>query len=237
MPVVVFVCALSITLVTSCRQNPPNPPKTVAEDLEPLSGARAAMDRHDYGVAIQLLREAVVRHPTDLEAHYRLGVSASHLDHEDEANKEFQWVVAHGGPGAPEIQLARDWLTARTPSRAPTPPARVATNVEPSARRPEMASLAGRAIGSDGARSRLQLFLKGVPETAVKDEYHILRTDQQGTFRFNDVVPGEYMLTDAIAGRPAWRLRVSLAKGEHLVLDLSPSNQATVRDDFPEPRP
>ncbi|HMH51888.1 MAG TPA: carboxypeptidase-like regulatory domain-containing protein [Candidatus Acidoferrum sp.] len=100
-----------------------------------------------------------------------------------------------------------------------------------------MATLAGRAVSLDGIKSRLQLFLKGVPGTTVKDEYHLLRTDQQGNFRFADVVPGDYMLTNAIAGPPAWRLRVSLAKGEHLTLDLSPANQITVRDDFPESRP
>ncbi len=238
MPVAIFVCALNITLVTSCRENPPKPPKTVVEDLEPLTGARAAMDRRDYGVAVGLLREAVVRRPADLEAHYRLGVSASYLDHKDEATKEFEWVVAHGVPGAPEVQLARDWLTTRTSSSVPTTtPARLAPSAESSAPRPEMASLAGRAVGPDGVKSRLQLFLKGVPRTTVKDEYHMLRTDREGNFRFAAVVPGDYMLTDAIAGPPAWRLRVSLAKGEQLVLELSPANQATVRDDFPEPRP
>jgi len=242
MPVAIFVCALNITLATSCRENPPKPPKTVVEELEPLTGARAAMDRQDYGVAGELLREAVVRRPADLEAHYRLGVSASHLDHEDEAIKEFEWVVAHGVPGAPEVQLARDWLTARTASSLPTPPtqppARLAAIAESSVPKPEMASLAGRAVGPDGGgKSRLQLVLKGVPGTAVKDEYHMLRTDREGNFRFADIVAGDYMLTDAIAGRPTWRLRVSLVKGEHLALDLSPTNQATVRDDFPEARP
>jgi hypothetical protein len=236
MPVAIFVCALTITLVTSCRENPPKPPKTVVENLEPLTRARTAMDRHDYKLAVGLLREALVRRPADLEAHYRLGVSASHLDKPDEASREFEWVVAHGRPRAPEVQLARDWLARR---RAPRVSASAAPPVgnEPSPSKPETATLAGRAVGLDGIKSRLQLFLKGVPGTAVKDEYHLLRTDQQGNFRFAEVVPGDYMLTNAIAGPPAWRLRVSLAKGEHVTLDLSPANQVSVRDDFPNPRP
>ena len=65
----------------------------------------------------------------------------------------------------------------------------------------------------------------------------MLRTDQQGNFRFTDVVPGDYMLTNVIAGPPTWRLRVTLAKGERLTLDLLPSNQTAVRDDFRDPRP
>lgn len=224
--------------VAGCGQSTPPPPKTTSIVPDSLARARRAMDRHEYSVAIGLLREASVRSPADLEAHYRLGVSASHLDRPDEAGKEFEWVVAHGRPGAPEVRLARDWL-ARQPTRVrpgPPPPS-AGVGAEPSSPNPQMATLTGRAVGPDGVRSRLQLFLKGVPGTAVKDEYHILRTDQQGTFRFADVVPGDYMLTNAVAGRPAWRLRVSLAKGEQLVLDLSPANQASVRDDFPEPRP
>jgi len=222
---------------TGCGQSPspPPPPKAAAVVPDPLARARVAMDRHEYGVAMGLLREALVRRPADLEAHYRLGVSASHLDKPDEASKEFEWVVAHGRPRAPEVQLARDWLARRRAPRASTSAAPVGN--EPSPSKPEMATLAGRAVSLDGIKSRLQLFLKGVPGTTVKDEYHLLRTDQQGNFRFADVVPGDYMLTNAIAGPPAWRLRVSLAKGEHLTLDLSPANQITVRDDFPESRP
>ena len=219
-----------------CHQSPPPPPKAVSVDPEPLTKAREAMDRQEYGVAVGLLREAVARRPADLDAHYRLVVSASHLDQADEASREFEWVVAYGEPGAPEVQIARDWLASRTVTSLSTPMLSTVTDELP-APKPEMATLAGRAVGPDGVKSRLQLFLKGLLGTPVKDEYHVLRTDQQGNFRFADVVPGDYMLTNAIAGPPAWRLRVSLAKGARLVLDLSPANQATVRDDFPEPRP
>ena len=226
--------------VAGCGQSPPLPPKAVPKavslDPEPLTKARVAMDRQEYGVAVALLREAVARRPADLEAHYRLGVSASHLDQADEASHEFEWVVAYGLPEAPEVQIARDWLAARTVASLSTPTQPTAS-AEPAAPQPEMAALAGRAVGPDGAKSRLQLFLKGVPGTPVQDEYHVLRTDQRGNFRFVEVVPGDYMFTNAIARPPAWRLRVSLAKGQRLVLDLSPANQVTVRDDFPEPRP
>ena len=216
-----------------CRQAPPPPLNAVSNDPEPLTKAREAMDRREYGVAVGLLREALARRPDDFEAHYRFGVSASHLDRPDEASQAFEWVVAHGQPGAPEVQIARDWLGSRTIPSIPGPAISSAEGKAP-APKPDMASLTGRAVGPEGAKPRLQLFLKGLPGTAVKDEYHVLRTDQQGNFRFTDVVPGEYVLTNTIAGPPAWRLRVSLAKGERLVLELTPANQVAIRDDVPE---
>ena len=54
------------------------------------------------------------------------------------------------------------------------------------------------------------------------------------SFHFPNVVPGDYMLTDAVAGPVLWRLRVALGGGQHLVVDLSPANGSAVRDDFPE---
>ncbi len=191
------------------------------------------MDRRDYGAAVRLLREALARRSADVETHYRLGVSTSHLDQVEEAAREFEWVVAHGVPGTPEIQLAREWLASRMTAASAAP--RVApTPDEASAQRPELASLAGRAIGPEQPWSRLQLFLKGLPDGAVKDEYHLLRTDQPGNFRFSNVVPGDYMLTNAIAGPARWRLKIRLEQGQRQVLDLSASNETAVRDDFPE---
>ena len=228
---------MSVTLATGCRQSPPPAPKTIVEAPEPLARAREAMDRRDYGLAVTLLREALARRPAEIEVHYRLAVAASHLDQSSEAGREFEWVMTNGPTGAPEVQIARDWLVAaRTRARVPAPSG-TPVNPEAPIQKAELAALAGRAVGPDGAKARMQLFLKGQPGSPVKDEYHVLRTDQQGNFRFTNVAPGDYMLTNAIAGPPAWRLRVSLAKGERLVLDLSPANQATVRDDFPEPRP
>jgi hypothetical protein len=219
-------------LAGGCGQSPQQAHKVVVAEADPLDRAREAMNRGDYGTAVRLLREALTLRPTDLETHYRLAVSASHLEQSDEASREFEWIMAHGEPGAAEVQIARDWLASRTPGGAP--PLSVSSTGGPEqAPKPEMASLTGRAVGPEGLKPRLQLFLKGLPGTSVTDQYHVLRTDQQGNFHFTDVVPGDYMLSNVIAGPPAWRLRVSLAKGERLVLNLSPANHATVRDDFP----
>jgi len=216
-----------------CQQTSPEPPKTVATAPEPIVQAREAMDRRDYAAAAPLLRDALARHPADLEAHYRLAVSASHLDQVDEAGREFEWVVAHGEPGAPEVPIAREWLASRTPATVSAPSASAETEAGQT-QKPELASLSGKATGPDGPKARLQPFLKGVPTSVVKDEYHLLRTDQQGNFHFPNVVPGDYMLTNAVAGPVLWRLRVALGGGQHLVVGLSPANSAAVRDDFPE---
>jgi hypothetical protein len=227
--------SVALTLL-GCRDAAVPPSAKTVVDVDPLDQARRAMARHEYDAAVALLHAAVAKRPDDFEAHYRLGVSASHLDRVDEARREFEWVVAHGVPGAPEIKIAQNWLAARPAPHVPAP-ATVAVSGEAVVRKPDLAILTGRALGPEGAKARLQLFLKGVPGTPVQDEYHIMRTDAQGNFRFTDVVPGDYMLTNAIAGPPMWRLRVTLAKGERLALDLRPSNQAAIRDDFRDQRP
>jgi hypothetical protein len=228
--------AVMPVIASGCRESRPQSPKASVEN-DPLAAAREAMSRHDYATAATLLRQTLARQSADVEAHYRLAVSTSHLDQPDEAGREFEWVVANVRPDAPEARIAQEWLTSRTtvPRSSSVPGARP-DPVEPPAQRPELAALSGQAAGPGGPMSRLQLFLKGLPESPVKDEYHRLRTDAQGTFHFANVVPGDYMLTTAIAGLAQWRLKVALARGQRLTLDLSPVNDVAVRDDFPEPR-
>jgi hypothetical protein len=222
------VVAMAIITLTAsgCRQSPPQPPKALAVVTDSMATAREAMARRDYPAAITLLREVVARHPGDLEAHYRLGVSASQLDRLDDTRREFEWVVAHGDPGAPEVNIARDWLAAPASTSAVQPTAAVDTAAaEPT---PEHATVSGRAMGPEGAQSRLQLVLKGVPGSTVNDEFHLLRTDGQGNFRFVNVVPGDYVLSNPVARPLTWRVKLSLSLGERRVLDLSPDNAVPV---------
>jgi len=184
-----------------CRESRPLTPNAVVAEADPMTKARGAMGRHDYGGALALLRDLVVRDPGNFEAHYRLGVSASHLDQMDEAARAFEWVVAHGAAGAPEAEVARTWLAARQSVNVVTPAVYALADAA-SPQKPDLAELSGKAVGPDKPIARLQLFLKGVPGTAVEREYHVLRTDPQGNFRFTNVVPGDYMLTNAVAGRP-----------------------------------
>jgi len=77
---------------------------------------------------------------------------------------------------------------------------------------------------------RMQLILMEYPSRV---QYHRVRTDEQGRFRFANVVPGTYKLTDRAAGTPQWRLRVELKPGQDVTLDLGPGNTTRMRDDFP----
>jgi hypothetical protein len=190
------------------------------------------MAQQNYTRAAALLRQAITQQPDSLEAHYRLAVSASHLELVDEATREFEWVVAHAPSGSPEGRIARDWL--RRVTAAPAPPAEEAAPTLD----PERATVSGVVLGEPDGRplTRRLIFLKGLPGTPTQQEYHSLRSDEQGRYRFVGVPPGDYMLTDTVAAPPTWRLRVTLKKGDQLALDLTPDNSTSSRNDFPNLR-
>jgi hypothetical protein len=225
-------------LVMGCQAAPPSPGTSPAD---PLAQAREAMATGDYATAALALRQFLASNPTDLEGRYSLAVSASHLNLKDEAVREFQWVLANGPAGSPEVEAAREWLLqAGIPVVTATPRAESPPVEQQPGQKAELGTISGKATRRDGGSltpmPRLQLFLKGVPQSPVRDEYHVLRTDQEGNYRFTDVKPGEYMLTDKVAGRPTWRIRVSLTPGQSVALDLNPDNSAPRRDDFPQAR-
>jgi protocatechuate 3,4-dioxygenase beta subunit len=78
----------------------------------------------------------------------------------------------------------------------------------------------------------MQLFL--VPEGSTEKERYHLRTDENGNFKFPNVVPGPYKLIDRVAGQPIWRLRVEFKPSETKALELTPANSLAMQDDFPE---
>jgi len=222
-------------------QGTPSTPKVAPAD--PLAPAREAMERGDYAGAATLLRKFLASNPDSLEAHYRLGVSATYLEPKDEAIREFKWVVAHGPADSNEVQTARTWLIRAGVLVERRPPPQVASP-EPSrpekaipAQKPNLASLSGTVTGEEVAAAkpmtRLQLFLRGAPNSPVKDKFYALRTDFDGRYRFINVSPGEYIFTNTLAGAPDWRLKVTVEPGQNLVLDLTPRNSVKIRDDFP----
>lgn len=223
-----------LTLALGCQETPRlQPPVGSPPDL--LGRAREAMKRNDYETSAGLLRQVVGKSPDNVEAHHLLAVSASWLDLTDEAEEQFEWVVAHGDPDSQEVKDAREWLRAWR-SRAHGG----ASSPAPAATSPDRAMLSGRVVwnkdGGTRPQPHLRLFLKGIKGTAVEDEFHRVQTDEQGRFRIPDLVPGEYSFTNRVAGPPIWRLKVALKAGEELQLDLTPENSVKVRDDFPETR-
>jgi hypothetical protein len=199
-----------------------------------VAEALKAFERSDWVPAARMLREALAKEPANLKLHYSLAITATHLDLIEEAVREFQWVLANAPAGSAEAQTARKWLTDAGRLGQEAPAAGKPADDTPA----NAAALHGQIVWPDGelpvSKSRLQLFLKGLGGTPTKDEYYVLRTDEEGRFKFKNVVPGAYKLTDRIAGKPLWRLRVQVQPNDDLALDLTPQNSAKNRDDFPQ---
>jgi len=225
-----FAAMIAVVLL-GCTSPPPPRPVAATPDVE--ADAMAAVGRADWASAADLLRRALRQSPTSAKLHYHLGVAASHLNVRDEAIREFQWIVANLAPELSEAQEARAWLieagVLARPAEAATPapePAIAETGGN--------SGIRGQVLWADGRpTARVQLFLKGVPNSPNANEQWVLRTDDGGRFEFTRIPPGTYMLTNRIAGSPTWRLRVKLAPGEVTSLDLGEDNSAKNRDDFP----
>jgi len=192
-----------------------------------------------YDDAVLLYRQALGEAPGEMQLHYGLAVASSYLDLRDDAIREFRWVVQYGPPNTAQVEVSRRWL-----SRAGALPLVAHAAAVPD--RPEKertagnASLEGRALFGENGQSpqpmrREQLFLVGQPNSPTQLERYNLRTDEKGAFKFPDVVPGPYKLTNRVAGKPTWRMRVELKASEVKVLDLNLANSTVQQDDFPEP--
>ena len=223
-----LVAAAAALIVAACGH--PAPPPKAEEDPEILGAA--ALEHGDYPKAAALYRQAVERRPQSVSAHYGLGVASSNLSQRDDTIREFQWVVANGKPEAVEVDAARSWLISAGVIRRPAVfPTQTATADRWNG------SIEGQAyLGSSDQRQvqvRMQIHLVGQPDGPTKEERRVIRTDNDGQFRFVNIVPGTYMLTDKIAGKPRWRMKIEVSPGSTLRLDLNPANSTDARDDFP----
>jgi hypothetical protein len=222
---------VTLGLVLGCTSPPPPAPGPVTRN--PAAEAMAAVGRGDWAGAAPLLRQALGQDPASAKLHYNLAVAASYLDLRDEAIREFRWIVANLAPELPEAQEARRWLIgagvlARPTETAAAPSERITEET------PGDSGVHGQVLWADGRpTARVQLFLKGAPKSPNEHLQWVLRTDDSGRFEFKRIPAGTYMLTNKVAGEPTWRLRVTLAPGEVTTLDLSETNNAKVRDDFP----
>jgi hypothetical protein len=220
-----------IALVLAACSGPAPQPQA---EYDVLAEALKAFERSDWVPAARLLREAIVKQPTTLRLHYALAIAASHLDLREETIREFQWVVANA-PDTAEAKVARDWLRGAdvlrdTATAEQHPPPPVDKEIGTSA-------LGGRVAWSGGEppikTTRMQLFLIGIPDTPTKGIQYVLRTDEEGGYRFKNIAAGPYQLTNRIAGQPLWRLRVEIPPDQDVTLELGPQNSLAARDDFP----
>ena len=231
------VCAALVVLVILAACQSPSPPaRSTSSDTPEVLAARA-LAAGRYADAALLYREALGEASGKMELHYGLAVASSYLDRRDDAIREFRWVVQYGSPKAAEVEASRQWLI----RAGALPPATYTAN--PAGPEKERAagnaSLEGRAVFAEGGQTpqpmpRQQLFLVGQPNSPTQRERYNLRTDERGNFKFPDVVPGPYKLTDRVAGQPIWRLRVEFKASEVKVLELTPANSTASLDEFPE---
>ena len=231
-----FAAVILVALLTAC-QSPPRPASSpVAEDPATLAARALSVGRH--AEAVELYRQALAESPDKVGLHYGLGVASSYLDRRDDAVREFRWVVQYGPSKASEVDAARQWLI-RVGALPPVLAARPAPDRADRERQAGNASLEGRAVYAEAGQTpqpmpRQQFFLVGQPDSPTKEERYNLRTDENGHFKFPDVMPGPYKLTNRVAGQPIWRLRVELKPSETKVLELTQSNSLASQDDFPE---
>ena len=229
MPRALGMFAVSALLVAGCSAAPESP-ANVRDDHGRL--ADAALVAGDYARAALLYRHALTQAPQQLALHYGLAVVATHLGLNAEAIREFGWILQHGVPGQPEMEIARRWLTSigvlsRTSTLSSSPSA---TEVSAAA----TARVEGRVAPVEirpGPVSRMQLFLVEHPS---RGRHYPVRTDDDGRFQFPTVAPGVYKLSDRISGPPTWQLRVEAKPGQVVFVDLGPENTTRSRDDFPD---
>jgi hypothetical protein len=219
----------------ACQSESARPPRTAVE-AGPVARAGVALNAGRYSEAAALYREVLSRAPQRIDLRYGLAVALSYFDRAA-AIREFQWVMANAPADSQESVESRAWLTRAGALPSVAAPSRPAGPE----RQPGNAVLVGRAVyaeagGKPEPMRRLQLFLRGQPDSPVKDGRYVLRTDEDGSFRFSNIPPGTYMLTNRLAGRPIWRLRVELKPADEKLVELNVGNSVALRDDFPETR-
>lgn len=234
---VVALVMLGVLGAACSGPTPPPAPSIVRHD--PGGEARQALDERDWAKAARLFAEAITGAPRTLAFHYGLAIAASHLGAREEAVREFKWVLTHGAPASAEAQVARSWLTSAGALDASAPAARDSRPPQFGSDVAGDASMQGRVTwsataGTPAPAHRVQIHLLGRAGTPTARARYTVRTDEDGYFRFRDVVAGPYQLTDELVGQPRWRLGVELEPGRPLRLDLSPANRLALRDDFPD---
>jgi len=237
-----LVLALTVLCAPGCQNNAraslqsPAPPSDVATD------AREAMARRDWGAAAPLFRRAIASAPDSLALHHGLAICATYLDLRDEAMREFQWVLARGTAGSEETTVARSWL-AQTNGPTANPADRSASERDGNDPKSGSGSVRGAVGWAEPGHSAQQpmnrklLHLVGLKDTSTSGIRYSIRSDANGRYEFEHIVPGPYKLTDTIAGQPRWRLRITVAEAQDAIVDLDPNNSAKIHDDFPEPGP
>jgi tetratricopeptide repeat protein len=222
-----------LLVIAGCQRAPVPPPRAPAPAVNHLEEAKKALAVADWATAAPHLRAALQQDPDSLFLHYNLALCATWLDLTDEAVREFDWVLAHAASDSDEVQTARNWLRAHR-DRGPTETAGAATPSDPAIGDGGVHGVITDSGSTAASRARQQLFLVGLKGTPTQQINYVQRSDGEGRYEFKRITPGQYKLTDAVAGPVRWRLKVVVESGQDPVLDLTPENGVARRDDFPE---
>jgi hypothetical protein len=231
-----------LALVSAACQAAPSTPfaPSAAAVPDPAGEAQLALAQRDWPAAARWLREALRRDPESLALRYRLAICATHFDAHHEAAREFRWILDHAVAGSEEATVARSWLAAMeaaAPDAGTDEPdgdkVVAAVVAEPGAAAVAGTVLAGQPGRPGHARDRQIVLLQGLPGKATAGLFYRARTDEHGRYEFTRLVPGPYKLTDVLAGKPTWRVKVVVDPARPTIQDLTPDNTVELRDDFP----
>lgn len=202
----------------------PVEPRAEPPSLTLAAQAEARARGEDYEGAWRLYYRALQAAPEDVALWYGLGVVLSRLDRPREAERAFRYVVEHGRPDSEEARAARNWLV-----RAGALTELVTFTVSSPAVVGNGDRAAVTGMVTWGARAprhraiRVQLLLAGVSGDAEGKRFRA-RTSLGGAYAFRHLPAGSYRLIGAAAGQRLWDLRLDVADGRGISLDLGKDN-------------
>lgn len=242
---------LVVLLLLGC-QHPPAadtvkpPAKSAAIAL--AEEGDALMTRGDFEAAAARYRMAADMEPAETRLRFALGTALSHLNRRAETVQQFRWVVRHGQPDSPEVQMARGWLRkvgelveAAAPESSQGAESK-SPDHHPVWKSPESAPARRMVRGriewnGIDPRERLipvHVFLAG--EESENREIKLARRFRLGErYEFANVPPGTYRLIAKAGETQLWDQKVAVDASQDTVLDLTHRNSPVSPDDFPGP--
>ncbi len=225
LPLLAFGLAL---VFAGCQRAPEKPTSAPLAAVTDLEQAKKALAVANWAGAVPHLRAALRKDPDSLFIHYNLAICATWLDKQDEAVREFQWVLDHASSDSDEATTARKWLAKKGKS---VEISEVVHN------NPFVGDSGLHGVVMWGQppvlQNRMQLLLIGLPDSPTKDVRFVLRTDQDGHYEFKRIPAGSYKLEVLLEMKPRWRLKVAVEPGQDVAVDLTPENSFPARNDFP----
>lgn len=232
---------LALLPVVGCQEAPvprshPSPDHAVAQPVK--QEGDELLGQGQYEAAARNYRAALEQTPSDVALHYALGAAYSHLSRQSDTIEQFRWVVDHGQPGSPEVELARNWLhdageSSRQPSSLPTSirPATVAEDTRPRGKVVGTTEWAGHNPNARVVDLRITL----TGDEGLNHDVQISRRFRLGeAFGFRSVPTGRYRLIVTADETQLWHQEILVEEGKDTVVSLSNANSPIPPDRLPD---